>query len=64
MVARLCSVTFQFDVEYMANYIVFVFYVCRVVVLESHLCQEVTRGGTLNEEGADLYILAGHEASY
>ncbi|XP_023711468.1 mitogen-activated protein kinase kinase kinase kinase 5 isoform X8 [Cryptotermes secundus] len=36
----------------------------KVVVLESHLCQEVTRGGTLNEEGADLYILAGHEASY
>lgn len=36
----------------------------KVVMLESHLCQEVTRGGTLNEEGADLYILAGHEASY
>ncbi|XP_069698276.1 mitogen-activated protein kinase kinase kinase kinase 5 isoform X14 [Periplaneta americana] len=36
----------------------------KVVVLESHLCQEVTRGGTLTEEGADLYILAGHEASY
>jgi hypothetical protein len=36
----------------------------KVVVLESHLSQEVTRGGTLNEEGADLYILAGHEASY
>jgi len=48
----------------MAWYIVFVFHVCRVVVLESHLCQEITRGGTLNEEGADLYILAGHEASY
>nr|CAD7398996.1 unnamed protein product [Timema poppensis] len=36
----------------------------KVVVLESHLCQEVPRGGTLTEEGADLYILAGHEASY
>ncbi|XP_021917597.1 mitogen-activated protein kinase kinase kinase kinase 3 isoform X9 [Zootermopsis nevadensis] len=36
----------------------------KIVVLESHLCQEVTRGGTLSEEGADLYILAGHEASY
>jgi hypothetical protein len=48
----------------MAWCIVFVFDLCRVVVLESHLCQEVTRGGTLNEEGADLYILAGHEASY
>lgn len=55
---------FKFYVEWMAWYIVFVFRVCRVVVLESHLCQEVTRGGTLNEEGADLYILAGHEASY
>jgi len=44
--------------------ILFLFHVFRVVVLESHLCQEVTRGGTLNEEGADLYILAGHEASY
>jgi hypothetical protein len=51
----------------MTSYIVFVPFVpclCRVVVLESHLCQEVTRGGTLNEDGADLYILAGHEASY
>ncbi|XP_067007680.1 mitogen-activated protein kinase kinase kinase kinase 5 [Anabrus simplex] len=36
----------------------------KVVVLESHLCQEVSRGGTLCEDGADLYILAGHEASY
>ncbi|XP_076544628.1 MAP4K3-like protein hppy isoform X11 [Osmia lignaria lignaria] len=33
----------------------------KVVMLESHLVQS----GTLNEsEGADLYILAGHEASY
>ncbi|XP_049773794.1 mitogen-activated protein kinase kinase kinase kinase 5 isoform X12 [Schistocerca cancellata] len=36
----------------------------KVVVLESHSCQEIQRGGTLTEEGADLYILAGHEASY
>ncbi|XP_063236828.1 mitogen-activated protein kinase kinase kinase kinase 5-like isoform X13 [Bacillus rossius redtenbacheri] len=36
----------------------------KVVVLESHVWQEVPRGGTLTEEGADLYILAGHEASY
>jgi len=43
----------------MAWCIVFVFHVCRVVVLESHLCQEVTRGGTWNEEGADLYIRQG-----
>jgi hypothetical protein len=34
---------------------------CRVVMLESNLI----RTGTLtNEEGHDLYILAGHEASY
>lgn len=33
----------------------------RVVMLESHL----VHSGTLTEsEGADLYILAGHEASY
>lgn len=33
----------------------------KVVMLESHLVQS----GTLTEsEGADLYILAGHEASY
>jgi hypothetical protein len=33
----------------------------RVVMLESHLVHT----GTLTEtEGADLYILAGHEASY
>lgn len=33
----------------------------RVVMLESHLVQS----GTLTEsDGADLYILAGHEASY
>lgn len=33
----------------------------RVVMLESNLL----RTGTLtNEEGHDLYILAGHEASY
>ncbi|KAL0274266.1 UNVERIFIED_CONTAM: hypothetical protein PYX00_006732 [Menopon gallinae] len=37
----------------------------KVVVLESHLSHEITRGNTLMEDaGADLYILAGHEASY
>lgn len=36
---------------------------CRVVVLESHPL--IKLGGTLtNDDGADLYILAGHEASY
>lgn len=35
----------------------------KVVVLESHSIMRV--GGTLsNDDGADLYILAGHEASY
>lgn len=33
----------------------------RVVVLESHLLQNNTLSG---EDGNDLYILAGHEASY
>ncbi|GLG95818.1 Serine/threonine-protein kinase hippo, partial [Gryllus bimaculatus] len=36
----------------------------KVLVLESHMCQEIQRTGTLTEDGADLYILAGHEASY
>ncbi|XP_071449786.1 mitogen-activated protein kinase kinase kinase kinase 5 isoform X2 [Hetaerina americana] len=36
----------------------------KVVVLESHLCRALAREGTLTEDGADLYILAGHEASY
>ncbi|XP_046401162.1 mitogen-activated protein kinase kinase kinase kinase 5 isoform X5 [Ischnura elegans] len=36
----------------------------KVVVLESHLSRAVPREGTLTEDGADLYILAGHEASY
>ncbi|EEB11810.1 mitogen-activated protein kinase kinase kinase kinase, putative [Pediculus humanus corporis] len=37
----------------------------KVVVLESHLAQDLSRVGTLTEDGgADLYILAGHEASY
>lgn len=41
------------------------FHIFRVVVLESHLSHEVTRRNTLMEDaGADLYILAGHEASY
>lgn len=58
MVAKL---SFKFEVECIMCYVLSL---CRIVVLESHLCQEVTRGGTLSEEGADLYILAGHEASY
>lgn len=34
---------------------------CRVVALESH----VVRAGSLTQdEGHDLHILAGHEASY
>lgn len=38
-----------------------IWYFFRVVMLESSLL----RSGTLtNEEGHDLYILAGHEASY
>ncbi|KAK6622640.1 hypothetical protein RUM43_008482 [Polyplax serrata] len=37
----------------------------RVVVLESHMAQDRPRVATLTEDtGADLYILAGHEASY
>ncbi|XP_034244539.1 mitogen-activated protein kinase kinase kinase kinase 5 isoform X2 [Thrips palmi] len=37
----------------------------KAVMLESHLSSDVSRGGTLTEpEGMDLYILAGHEASY
>ncbi|XP_026276878.1 mitogen-activated protein kinase kinase kinase kinase 5 isoform X4 [Frankliniella occidentalis] len=37
----------------------------KAVMLESQLSSDVSRGGTLTEpEGMDLYILAGHEASY
>lgn len=37
----------------------------KAVMLESHLSSDVPRGATLTEpEGTDLYILAGHEASY
>lgn len=42
-------------------YCFLLFSFCRVVMLESNLL----RTGTLtNDEGHDLYILAGHEASY
>ncbi|XP_065344878.1 mitogen-activated protein kinase kinase kinase kinase 5 isoform X2 [Cloeon dipterum] len=36
----------------------------KVVVLESQRVQPLTREGTLTDEGKDLHILAGHEASY
>ena len=36
-------------------------FISRVVVLESHVLQNNTLSG---EDGNDLYILAGHEASY
>lgn len=39
----------------------FHFISCRVVALESQL---VRTGSLGSEEGHDLYILAGHEASY
>ncbi|XP_059483870.1 mitogen-activated protein kinase kinase kinase kinase 5 isoform X3 [Neocloeon triangulifer] len=36
----------------------------KVVVLESQRVQPLTREGTLTDEGKDLHMLAGHEASY
>lgn len=47
----------EFEVKLKIN----IFFFWRVVMLESNLI----RTGTLtNDEGHDLYILAGHEASY
>jgi hypothetical protein len=37
---------------------------CRVVVLESQRVQPLMREGTLTDDGKDLHMLAGHEASY
>lgn len=42
---------------YLTNELIF----CRVVALESQLLRTGSLG---SEEGHDLYILAGHEASY
>ncbi|KAF4523812.1 hypothetical protein B566_EDAN008047 [Ephemera danica] len=36
----------------------------KVVVLESQRVQPLMKEGTLTEEGTDLHMLAGHEASY